>query len=451
MKYWKDEEVRKKIFIGTALIINFIIIFNVSFIWEMLTTLFEVFFPFILGLGIAFVLNVPMNAIEKRIFKNREKYGAPKWDTIRRAIALVVTILFAIVVVTLIMSIFIPQIVDTFTQLVQSIPSGVKKLTAWAESKFADQPKVLNTINHFAGEWQNFLQTLTDYLKDYMSVIVQGGINAVTSIVSVVVTSILGFVFSIYLLAQKETLCKNLKKVSYAFFGKKNADGVGNIAKVTSQTFANFIAGQCTEAIIICGIFSVATTLLGIPYALLISVLIAVMSLIPIVGSFIACVFGALLILTEDPGKALVFVIAFIVLIQIESNLIYPRVVGNQVGLPGIWVLLSVTVGGSLFGIIGMVIFIPVVSVIYALFRTYVYKRLSQDELLDEFDLTADEVLDAETIKKMDKKAEKKAQESLKKLEQQAIVQQASQASQPSQIIQPNQPVQNNTDILDKK
>ena len=168
MKYWKDEEVRKKIFIGTALIINFIIIFNVSFIWEMLTTLFEVFFPFILGLGIAFVLNVPMNAIEKRIFKNREKYGAPKWDTIRRTIALVVTILFAIVVVTLIMSIFIPQIVDTFTQLVQSIPSGVKKLTAWAETKFADQPKVLNAINHLAGEWQNFLQTLTDYLKDYM-------------------------------------------------------------------------------------------------------------------------------------------------------------------------------------------------------------------------------------------------------------------------------------------
>ena len=178
------------------------------------------------------------------------------------------------------------------------------------------------------------------------------------------------------------------------------------------------------------------------------------MSLIPIVGSFIACVFGALLILIEDPGKALVFVIAFIVLIQIESNLIYPRVVGSQVGLPGIWVLLSVTVGGSLFGIIGMVIFIPVVSVIYALFRTYVYKRLSQDELLDEFDLTADDVLDAETIKKMDKKAEKKAQESLKKLEQTAIEQQASQAAQavqPSQIIQPNQPIQGATDIIDKK
>ena len=279
-----------------------------------------------------------------------------------------------------------------------------------------------------------------------MSIIVQGGINAVTSIVSVVVTSILGFVFSIYLLAQKETLCKNLKKVSYAFFGKKNADGVGNICKVTSQTFANFIAGQCTEAIIICAMFSVSLTLLGIPYALLISILIAVMSLIPIVGSSIACVFGALLILTENPTKAIVFVITFIVLIQIEANLIYPRVVGGSVGLPGIWVLLSVTVGGSLFGIIGMIIFIPIVSVIYALFRTFVYKRLSQDELLDEFDLSPDDVLDAETIKKMDQKAEKKAQESLKKLEQQA-----SQAAQASQIIQPNQPSGGGTEILDKK
>ena len=134
MKYWKDEEVRKKIFIGTALIINFIIIFNIDFIWKILCTLFEVFFPFILGLGIAFVLNVPMIAIERRIFKNREKYGAPKWDTIRRAIALATTIIFAIVVVTLILSIFIPQIVETFTQLVQSIPSGVKNVSKWAES-----------------------------------------------------------------------------------------------------------------------------------------------------------------------------------------------------------------------------------------------------------------------------------------------------------------------------
>ena len=449
MKYFKDEDVKKKIFTGTALIINFIIIFNIDFIWNILVRLFEVFFPFVLGLGIAFVLNVPMSAIEKHLFKNKEKYGAPKWDGVRRAIALVVTIVLTIVVVTLILSIFIPQIVETFTQLVQSIPNGVKNLTKWAEEKFANQPKILNAINNFAGEWQNFLQKLTDYLKDYISVIVQGGINAVTSIVSVVVTAILGFVFSIYLLAQKETLLKNLKKVSYAFFGKKNAGAVGNIARVTSQTFANFIAGQCTEAIIICGIFSVANTLLGIPYALLISVLIAIMSLIPIVGSFIACVFGALLILTVDPAKALVFVIAFIILIQIESNLIYPRVVGSQVGLPGIWVLLSVTVGGSLFGIIGMIIYIPIVSVVYALFRTHIYTRLSQEELLDEFDLTPDDVLDEETIKKMDKKAEKKAQESLKKFEEKAS--QAAQANQAGQIIQPNQTITTSTDILDKK
>ena len=197
-------------------------------------------------------------------------------------------------------------------------------------------------------------------------------------VVSGVSTFVIGLIFALYILLQKERLARQGRQVCYGLMPEHWADRTLEIARMASRTFASFLSGQCLEAVILGTLFVVAMTLFRMPYALLVGVLIALLSLIPIVGAFIGCGVGALLIAMTDPWKALLFVILFLVLQQIEGNLIYPHVVGSSVGLPSIWVLAAVTLGGKLMGVLGMLIFIPLCSVLYALFRGYVKKRLVQ-------------------------------------------------------------------------
>lgn len=189
-------------------------------------------------------------------------------------------------------------------------------------------------------------------------------------------TFLIALIFSFYILLQKERLARQARQVLYALLPERAADRTLDILRLTNRTFSSFLSGQCLEAVILGTLFVVAMTIFQMPYALLVGVLIALTALIPIVGAFIGCAVGALLILIVDPVKALMFVVLFLVLQQVEGNLIYPHVVGSSVGLPSIWVLCAVTLGGSLMGIVGMLVFIPLCSVLYALFRTYVKDRL---------------------------------------------------------------------------
>ena len=375
MKYLRDENVRKKIFIGVVLISFFFALFYIKNIWQFLGMIVSVFAPFILGIAIAFVFNVPMRAVERHIFANREKFSGEKWNTARRVIALIITLLLTIILIAVILYLIIPQLAETIAQLVKQIPEGVNQMTKWAMDEFGLNSVIRKIIQDLSENWQNILEKAFNILKNSVNGILEGGISAISGIVSGVVSFVVGLVFAIYILVQKEKLGSNVKKALYATCDIKKANQVMRLAKISSKTFANFVSGQCLEACILASMFVVTMTLLRIPYAFLVGVLIGVTSLIPIVGAFIGCAAGALLILLEDPVKALVFVITFFVLQQIEGNLIYPKVVGNSVGLPGIWVLVSVTVGGSLFGVGGMVVFIPLVSVMYSLFRIYVYGK----------------------------------------------------------------------------
>ena len=210
------------------------------------------------------------------------------------------------------------------------------------------------------------------------SAVVPGGIDAVSGIISGVTTFFIGFVFSIYVLFQKETLARQLKKVMYALMPEQTNKKILEVMQIADTTFSNFLSGQCLEACILGSMFVISMTILRMPYAVLIGVLIAVTALIPIVGAFIGCIVGALLICMSNPLQALAFIILFLVLQQIEGNLIYPHVVGSSVGLPGIWVLVAVTVGGSLFGVAGMLTFIPLCSVAYALFRVYINRKADE-------------------------------------------------------------------------
>ena len=387
MKYLKDENVKKNLFTGGCLIILFFLIYNIKYIWSAAGRLVDVFVPFIVGAAIAFVLNVPMRWIEKGLFRNREKFSGPKWDARRRVLAIIITLLVTFLVITLILYAVIPQLADTITQLVKQIPEGVRMITAWANKQFSEEPFLQQTISDLAKDWQNILQKVFGILRTYINTALEGGINVITGVVSGVLNFFIGFIFSIYVLMRKEKLGDQATKIVYAVFNRKRADEIMAVGKLTSKTFANFISGQCVEAMILASMFCVTMTIIGLPYAMLIGLLIGVMNLIPIVGAFIGCFIGVFLIILVDPIKALIFFIVFLVLQQIENNLIYPRVVGNSVGLPGIWVLMSVTVGGSLFGVKGMVCFIPLVSVCYSLFRRFIYGRLRKKELVEGYDL----------------------------------------------------------------
>ena len=189
-------------------------------------------------------------------------------------------------------------------------------------------------------------------------------------------TFVIGLIFSFYVLLQKERLARQGRQVLYALFPESWADKALEVLRLSNRTFSSFLSGQCVEAVILGALFVAAMTIFRMPYALLVGVLIALTALIPVVGAFIGCVVGALLIAVTNPWQAVGFIVLFLILQQIEGNLIYPHVVGNSVGLPSIWVLAAVTLGGKLMGIAGMLFFIPLCSVLYALFRGYVKARL---------------------------------------------------------------------------
>ena len=242
----------------------------------------------------------------------------------------------------------------------------------------------LFTNNTEISKWLSDLNLDVDKLMDSAMSFFQNGagnvlnstMSAIGSIVSGVTTFVIAFVFACYVLLQKEKLRVQVTKVMYAFLPEKRVEWCLEVCSLTAKSFSSFLTGQCVEALILGMMFFIVMSILNMPYILLVAVLIAFTALIPIFGAFIGCVVGAFLILMVDPLQALVFVIMFLILQQIEGNMIYPKVVGKSVGLPSIWVLAAVTIGGNLMGIVGMLIFIPIVSVVYTLFRASVYKRL---------------------------------------------------------------------------
>ena len=231
--------------------------------------------------------------------------------------------------------------------------------------------------------WDSIIQTAIDFLKNGAGSVLNSTFTVARTVISYLVNFFIGFVFACYILLQKEKLSRQIKKVLYAFLPEKAVQKTLDVASLSYRTFSSFVTGQCLEAVILGTMFFVVMSIFQFPYALLIGVVIAFTALIPIFGAFIGCVIGAFLILVVNPMKALMFIILFLVLQQIEGNLIYPHVVGGSVGLPSIWVLLAVTVGGSLMGVLGMLIFIPLFSVLYALFREFVYKRLKERGIHD--------------------------------------------------------------------
>jgi len=264
------------------------------------------------------------------------------------------------------------------------LPEAFAATQAWIVSKMGYWDALQGLMEQITIDWDEIIKKISVMLQNMASTMVDSGIGAIGNIVGAVVNFLIGFVFSIYILLSKEKLGSQNKQVLYALLKENQADKILEVCSISYRIFSKFLSGQCLEACILGGMFVVAMTIFKLPYALLIGVLIAFCALIPIVGAFIGCGVGIFLILMVSPVKALVFLVLFLVLQQVEGNLVYPKVVGNSVGLPSIWVLAAVTIGGNLMGVVGMLVFIPLCSVAYTLFRMYVKRRLAEKDVPEE-------------------------------------------------------------------
>lgn len=342
--------------------------------------------PLFVGAALAFVLNVPMSALEKRLFRRSlEKKGSKGKKgvspALARAVSLLLTFVLLAAVILLLVLVIVPQLGRSVASLGGYAADAVGRLAAWAEEQFAAYPDITNWLENLSVDWAGLARSLWNFLTTGVGNVVSTTISTTMRVFSAVSTGFISLIFAVYLLLQKEKLGLQCRKALYALLPQKGADNVVKVCSLSHKVFSSFITGQCVEAVILGAMFFVSMTLLRMPYALLVGCLISVTALIPIVGAFIGCIVGAFLLLMVSPMQALIFVVLFLVLQQVEGNLIYPHVVGSSVGLPSIWVLAAVSVGGSLMGVAGMLVFIPLTSVIYALFREFVNQRLQKKGL----------------------------------------------------------------------
>lgn len=357
-------------------IIILIALWNYLLIFQAIRCVFGIVFPFLLGGAIAFVLNVPMNFLEEKLFRNRFVRDKKPFRKLARPMSLILTLIIVIGVVVLVMFVVIPELGKTLISLGRTIRLFVPEAQRFLEELFTDNSEIQNWLNGLNLDPERMIDSAMSFFQNGAGNVLNSTVSAISSIVSGVTTFVIAFVFSCYILLQKEKLSVQVQKVMHAYLSEKHVEWCMEVCSLTFRSFSSFLTGQCVEALILGTMFFIVMSIFNMPYAMLVGVLIAFTALIPIFGAFIGCVIGAFLILMVDPLQALGFIIMFLVLQQIEGNLIYPKVVGSSVGLPSIWVLAAVTIGGSLMGVVGMLIFIPIVSVFYNLFRSSVYKRL---------------------------------------------------------------------------
>lgn len=385
-------EINKKTFRNIILIVFSCIILywilheveRVNAVWSVIKGVFS---PFVLGSVIAFILNVPMRAFE-RLLKGIKKPG------LRRLIAVLLTFIALLLILALVFWLLIPQLIETIQSLVPKLQSFVFNVEEYITKVLNDNPQlmtwIVNNTDFESFNWGGLVEKVVSMLGNSVTTIIQSTFSALGVLAGAIFDFFIAIVFAVYCLFQKETLARQGRKLVYAYLPEKIADGIVRILRLTNATFSNFLSGQCVEVCILGCLFAVSMAIFRMPYIPLVSVLVAVTAFIPVVGAWVGCIFGAFLILVSNPLQALWFVLMFLILQQIENNLIYPRVVGTSIGLSGMWVLLAVGIGGELMGVAGMFLMIPVASVIYTLLQESTRNRLAT-KTIDENKLTAQE------------------------------------------------------------
>lgn len=372
----KDKTRKDIIIIISYIALVIFALVNFSKILAFLGKVISIFSPFLLGIILAFVLNVLNNFIEKKIFGKIKP--SKIWNKIKRPLCITLSLILVFLTIFFIMNLLIPQLKNSASLFTDTLPAYKEDIIGILNKFDIDE----STVNKVGEYLDNFGKVITDYIKGNSKDVITVTTEVATSVVNIISKGIITLVFAIYMIAQKETLSRQINKVMKAYLKPKTINKINTVGTLANKTFSNFVTGQCLEALIFGSLVFVGMLIFRFPYASTIGVLLGFTALIPIFGAFIGTAIGFILIMMVSPVKAILFVVFIIVLQQIEGNLIYPRVVGKSIGLPGMWVLLSVTVGGSIGGILGMLIATPLCSLLYALFTKMVNDRLKSNKIV---------------------------------------------------------------------
>lgn len=348
---------------------------NFDKILKALSYFINIFSPFIIGTILAFILNVLVNFIERKVF-GRIKEGR-KWKKAKRPVSILISVILIILIITFVMNLLIPQLKNSLTLFTDTLP-GYKEDVVRIMNRFDMEDSTINTVSEYL---DNFGKVITDYIKGNSKDVISMTTEFASSIFGIVSSTVISIVFAIYIIAEKETLVRQFDKIMHAYVKPKIIDKIYTVIIMANRSFSNFVTGQCMEALIIGTLCFIGMVIFRLPYASTVSVVVGFTALIPVFGSIIGTILGAFLILMVSPVKAIIFVIFIIVLQQIDNNFIYPKVVGKSIGLPGMWVLLSVTVGARIGGILGMLIATPLCSILYTLFSKTVNERVKKKKI----------------------------------------------------------------------
>ncbi len=344
------------------------IVFNYKIFIDLISFLIKLLMPLIVGIAIAFIINVPMKQIERKIFKIEKR----KHKKIIRVISLILSIILIFGIIGLILFLVIPEFIEAIINISKSVPKSYDFIN-----------DIINKINNLYPDIKGYLnnidvKSIIDTSVNQAGNIVSALAGFLSTMISRLITFFIGFIISIYILLDKENLSRQTKKVLNAFFNGDVTNKVVRIVKLANTTFTSFLTGQCLDASLIGFLLFIILSIIKLPYALILGVLFAITALIPYVGAFITLLIGVVLIGVTNPMGALWYVIVFFVLQQFDDNFTYPRIVGGSVGLPALWALVAVLIGGSIFGFIGMIISIPLASILYSLFGEYVNDRIKK-------------------------------------------------------------------------
>lgn len=327
-------------------IILWFLLQNIAIVGNMISKILDVFSPFLVGAAIAFILNIPMKIFEKKLFKDKKmKNGKIKKNKLKRPVSMILSIISVILIISFVIRLVIPQLLSVIIMFIKNVPSLANDIKDWAINITEQYPDLSSQIQGIDIDWDKITKDIINFTTNFAGGLVTSSIDFATSLINGIFDFIISVVFAIYILMSKERLKSQASKIVKAYCNESKASYIFEITDLSKNTFSNFISGQCLEALVIGSLCFIGMVCLQLPYAATISVLVGVTALIPIIGAFIGVIIGAILILSISPIQSVIFIVFLVILQQIESNVIYPKVVGDSVGLPGMWVLMAVIVG----------------------------------------------------------------------------------------------------------
>lgn len=371
MKILKDLKLKNQLIVSTYIMIFILLVFKPAIIPNIYNRLIGAFKPFIVGSVISFLINIPMKLIEEKIIKpvtNKHKH----LNKLSRIISLIITIIIATILIATFINYIVPQLIESIKNLTESIPEYITSLQNYVTTKLGQ----LDIIKNIKFDVNDVIEKFVLYVANLMNKLISNLLNVTFSITSFFINLFLGIIIAIYILLGKERLANQFKKVLYAFFSEKRSERILYVLKLINYKFSRFILGQSTDGLILGSVFFIVFSLFKIPYSMLISIMIPILNFIPIFGTYIGIIISVFIIFIAKPSSVILFLVSIVIIQQLDGKFVYPVVVGNSLGLSSLWILLAIIVGGNLFGILGMILGMPLVSVIYDLFSDYVNKTI---------------------------------------------------------------------------